>query len=1144
MATTGKHINTHHLTTVNMKEVRQLLPSNHCIREFDETVPQGVQEVGDYFVSTLDRFHGKKKLGKSCMVRLRLIPVLQDGTRDNRSVDCFLYGPYCKALEEMLSTNLEFQGTWSANRAREDKVVWIVLHRAFVVPCTMLKKKFHPLSFVVGPQTGPDCQMWLLLGRSSTEPGTSRDSSPSSLLIDDVSLPASPLLLSPSPSLSLSSPVAPPSPPLTTVIASNVQSSSSSTLSKRSTSSTQASLTHSSFSNTNTRPKPCTTAQSSGRTCAPPSSVHGKKRQSRYTLQPLSAGVTDCKFSTAGVVVELVKMRALTKNGKTIYDILKVADKTCTEPAASQTHFMVKVFHNDGIDWPEDGMPAIGQVLVFKDMMCKKYRGCMEGIVYTTKMVCICTQDENKQLMWHSHSKECPDNIEHAEKMALELFDWWAKDGSTFKFGEHNIQLSSRPAAVLPTCNISQVGGKGRFTLYCKVVNKTLYPSPVRPRVVLRVCDGTCTSFQFEEITYDPSVEVDESQLVFGIVGSREVDIMVKCSSIPPELENLQVPSYVRLRGLDCVLLPGGCRRLIFILDDDDEHVKVLEEDDPEIQLLKNREQQAEESREEAAMEFIMDEVCSTISEEIEGGVGLTAQDSLVPCSVTPSPQPDLPTDSFEIFVRQNELPKKLPPDRDSPASKRRRLNFSSSGMNIQALFPFRPTPTLQPSSPKRSPHPSHNHMPQNLSHLHNLLGRPSILPLHNPPPLGSLSIPPPLIHLSPSSPHPSTAKITPTRQPQQHTPPQVPSHTSSSVSAHDSALEEVQQAGSADTSGHGALQTTTHLKFHTEVVGEAKQSSLETFYFQGKVGEVHCVQAAITDIRVIATGNCWCKDADQACLHQWVWGLCDKCDNVFPSAHLAKVYSPLALNSLDFLLCRSCMHEHATHSNAQPVEGDGEEQAQGTAPQFLGAVVKPFIKIKVEVENPTSRFQLTPWLTADDATLFFGIKPNFKWIVGEEEELQKRIGVLLEHNSTLTLAMMKKQVKGRIDLHIVNTVLHYSYPHSETLLPKTPNPQHVGPIHPLPATSTLPQPLCPEPSLTSSLNPQSPTTLLDTPNPTSPADPLPPTSSADLLPPTSPSDPLPPTSPSDPLPPTSPSDPLPPISPSDPVPPTSPPHT
>ncbi|MPC34285.1 hypothetical protein E2C01_027669 [Portunus trituberculatus] len=35
-----------------------------------------------------------------------------------------------------------------------------------------------------------------------------------------------------------------------------------------------------------------------------------------------------------------------------------------------------------------------------------------------------------------------------------------------------------------------------------------------------------------------------------------------------------------------------------------------------------HREQQAEESREEAAMEFIMDEVCSTISEEIEGGVG------------------------------------------------------------------------------------------------------------------------------------------------------------------------------------------------------------------------------------------------------------------------------------------------------------------------------------------------------------------------------------------------------------------------------------------------------------------------------------------------------------------------------------------
>lgn len=799
-------------------------------------------------------------------------------------------------------------------------------------------------------------------------------------------------------------------------------------------------------------------------------------------------------------MVEVVKIGVLTRNN-TLYDILKVADKALTDPAASQTHMMVKVFHNDGKDWPENGRPAMGQVLVFKDMTCKEYNGRLEGIVYSTNMVCVCTRDEDDHLVWHSHSKKCPHNIEDAEKVALQLFDWWAKDGSNFQFGRHGVQVSSRAAAVLPTCDISHAGGKGLFTLYCQVVKKTLFRTPGRSMAVLRVRDGTCTSYQFEEITYNPIVELDESQLVFGSVGSLEVDIMVKCSSMPPKLENLQVESFVQLRGVDCMLLPAGCRRLIFILDNDDEQVKVLGDDDPELQPLQNRVSQVLEEDEAAAMEYY-DEISTMNCEEIDGGAGLTPQDSPAPCRVTPSPQPDLHTDSFEIFIRQNELPKltpqdspapsivapgpqpdlhtdseifmrqdespkKLPSDGDFPTSKRRRLNFSSSGMSIQAVFPFRPT--LQPSISHPSPQP----------HASKCVPSSQLSPfrqdIHATSPQPSTSRQPP----HPSSPHspfskqplhPSSTKVPATRQSQQHTPPQVPTHASSSVSTHDSALEEVQQAGSADMPVPAALQTTT-LKFHTEVVGEAKESSLETFYFQGKVGEVHRVEAAITDIRVIAGEDCWCRDADHACLHQWVWGLCDKCDSVFPSTHLAKSYSSLALNSLDILLCRSCMHERATHSSAQPMEGDGKEQPQGTAPQFLAAEVKPFIKIKVEVENLTSRFQLTLWLTADNANLFFGVKPSFKWIIKEEEKLQEMIGTLLEQNSSLTLGMMKKQVKGRIDLHIVKTVLHCTSLHSKIPPPKPPNLQPASPLNP--ATSPLPQAPCPEPSRISPPNPK-----------------------------------------------------------------------
>lgn len=52
--------------------------------------------------------------------------------------------------------------------------------------------------------------------------------------------------------------------------------------------------------------------------------------------------------------------------------------------------------------------------------------------------------------------------------------------------------------------------------------------------------------------------------------------------------ELLQVDRYVQLSGVDCMLLPDGCRRLIFILGDDDWQVKVLEDDDdPVLQTLK-----------------------------------------------------------------------------------------------------------------------------------------------------------------------------------------------------------------------------------------------------------------------------------------------------------------------------------------------------------------------------------------------------------------------------------------------------------------------------------------------------------------------------------------------------------------------------
>ena len=44
-------------------------------------------------------------------------------------------------------------------------------------------------------------------------------------------------------------------------------------------------------------------------------------------------------------------------------------------------------------------------------VQCKLFRGHLEGIIYTAKMVCVCTQDEDKQLKWYCHSQNSPDNI-------------------------------------------------------------------------------------------------------------------------------------------------------------------------------------------------------------------------------------------------------------------------------------------------------------------------------------------------------------------------------------------------------------------------------------------------------------------------------------------------------------------------------------------------------------------------------------------------------------------------------------------------------------------------------------------------------------------------------------------------------------
>lgn len=69
----------------------------------------------------------------------------------------------------------------------------------------------------------------------------------------------------------------------------------------------------------------------------------------------------------------------------------------------------------------------------------------------------------------------------------------------------------------------------------------------------------------------------------FGQSSSVDVLLLTLFKLVP----FLQVGSFVQLRGVDCHLLPGGCRKLILVVAEDDEYVKVLGDDDPQLLSLK-----------------------------------------------------------------------------------------------------------------------------------------------------------------------------------------------------------------------------------------------------------------------------------------------------------------------------------------------------------------------------------------------------------------------------------------------------------------------------------------------------------------------------------------------------------------------------
>ena len=102
------------------------------------------------------------------------LPVMEDGIQDGDKIECFLFGRYLKAWEEKMETILRSQGTWSADGAEGNNVMWLVLHRPFVIPSHReILNNFNQLCIVACDKKSPHCQMWVLFGGLHIKAATS-----------------------------------------------------------------------------------------------------------------------------------------------------------------------------------------------------------------------------------------------------------------------------------------------------------------------------------------------------------------------------------------------------------------------------------------------------------------------------------------------------------------------------------------------------------------------------------------------------------------------------------------------------------------------------------------------------------------------------------------------------------------------------------------------------------------------------------------------------------------------------------------------------------------------------------------------------------------------------------------------------------
>lgn len=345
---------------------------------------------------------------------------MEDCSPKNRTnVDGMVHGEFCEEIENHILKELGPRGMWSGESPGSSRV-WLVLHRMAVEKYPWTKTDRHPLLVIAEPRYTPQCEMWVLVRNLQHETALEQETSPS--------FPLSPVLteLPPQSLQALTSTTAnvlvhasgsshatamethnthspgtlrPPSftrpthfaapKPLISPAEEQPPSLGSHRTSPQASGHTKqpsktdslgpakqqaqakASARSAACSNAPSRdpaPKrPCGSAAAQPQGPLRPGASACLRAGNQWNLTPLIRMQKDSKVNVACVLVEVEKAGSIARNNVK-YDIIKVTARELVHPSSPRTSIMVKIFHNDKLEYSGVTLER-GQVLLLREML-------------------------------------------------------------------------------------------------------------------------------------------------------------------------------------------------------------------------------------------------------------------------------------------------------------------------------------------------------------------------------------------------------------------------------------------------------------------------------------------------------------------------------------------------------------------------------------------------------------------------------------------------------------------------------------------------------------------------------------------------------------------------------------------------------